>query len=760
MSIRRKVSILAVFTAALVGALGAAGLFVVLSPLFTDAQKFHYLRYLLLGGGAMGSAVTIVVGAVVARSVGSRLRALEKPDHIPLRNDEVDGVAADLNDLRANVKALREKAVSEEQLLSARRYADNIIKSMFDILIVADPDLRIVTVNRAACDLLEYSEIELIGKPLDFVFKQESMTLGPSLRQIMLNTTTHDTEMTYIPASGRQITALVSVSMMRDPAGRPQAVITVGKDITQRKQVENELMEAKSAAEGASRAKSSFLANMSHEIRTPMTAILGYADLLSYPDQSDEQRHQCIQTIRRNSQHLLAIINDILDVSKIEAGKMTVEQIECSPVSILSDVHGLMIGRARDKNLALDVRFVDPVPERILSDPTRLRQILVNLLGNAIKFTNRGGVKLLVGIVPGGYYKSTMIRFDVVDTGVGMTDLQVSALFKPFTQADASTTRRFGGTGLGLTIARRLAQLLGGDINVRSVQGNGSTFTVTIRTGDLAGVRSVERFDAAYINDGANSSSWQGARARLNGRVLLAEDGPDNRTLIRFYLEQAGLQVEMVENGAEAVETALAAQQQGRPFDLILMDMQMPEMDGYEASSRLRAANYTRPIVALTAHAMDGDREKCLASGCDDFATKPIEPQRLLEVICQAAPNVAVAARPAPAPLHAQPAAPSTTSVMMTNPKLAKLVERFVNGLTQRIEAIQQALADEDRKQLRLLAHQLKGAAGGYGYPQLSQLAGSLEANIESEIPAITQCVQVLAEQCREAQSTRTATAG
>ncbi len=397
-----------------------------------------------------------------------------------------------------------------------------------------------------------------------------------------------------------------------------------------------QLEAAKLAAEAATRAKSEFLANMSHEIRTPMTAILGFAENLLDPDLPEEERLAAVHTIQRNGQHLLQLINDILDISKIEAGKLEVEHIICSPIQILADVRSLMQVRADQKGIKLDVDFDGPMPKHIHSDPTRLRQILVNLVGNAIKFTERGGVRIVARFLEhaDGVNGQPTVQFDVIDTGIGMTPEQKAHLFQPFTQADTSTTRRFGGTGLGLMISRRLARMLGGDITVESQPGRGSTFTVTIATGDIDGVEMIN--DPAAELARAASSTDPGVpvkpNRRLNCRVLLAEDGPDNQRLIVHVLKKAGADVTVVENGQQAIEAAMAAQED-QPFDVILMDMQMPVMDGYQATAELRRRGYDRPVIALTAHAMATDRQKCLEAGCDDYATKPIDRRKLIDLV-------------------------------------------------------------------------------------------------------------------------------
>jgi CheY-like chemotaxis protein/anti-sigma regulatory factor (Ser/Thr protein kinase) len=311
---------------------------------------------------------------------------------------------------------------------------------------------------------------------------------------------------------------------------------------------------------------------------------------------------------------------------------MTIEALDCSPGELAREVVELVRPRATAKGLSLALELCEHVPRRIRTDPTRLRQILINLLGNAVKFTERGEVRLRVGRSARG------IEFVVSDTGIGIAPDQLAGLFQPFTQADMSTARRFGGTGLGLAISKRLAAMLGGDLAVESTPGAGSTFRVTIDPGSAS-----ERTDV----DGAGAAETRAPAelcpdARLAGRVLLAEDGPDNQRLIEFVVSQAGALVTVVDNGEAAVRAALDAAAAGTPFDVVLVDIQMPLVDGYQATMRLRAAGYTRPIIALTAHATSGDREQCLAAGCDDYATKPIQRPTLLAVVgryCTPAPD-------------------------------------------------------------------------------------------------------------------------
>jgi len=397
-------------------------------------------------------------------------------------------------------------------------------------------------------------------------------------------------------------------------------------------------------AEAASLAKSEFLANMSHEIRTPMTSILGYTDLLAEDAVSMHAPERCLETIatiRNNANHLLMIINDILDMSKIEAGKMTVEHIETHPTEITEEVVSLMKTRAEGKGIELRVEYEGSIPARITSDPTRLRQIILNLVGNAIKFTEVGSVIIRVSLLSEGE-KQYQLRFAVTDTGIGMTAEQCDAIarFDAFTQADGSTTRKFGGSGLGLRISNSLALMLGGEVEVESEKGVGSTFTVSIDPGDIHGVSMLTSKDIAtqakqVAEEERRPHAKEVGKPLTEVRILLAEDGPDNQRLIAFILKKAGAEVEIAENGRIAVEKVHAATECEQGYDVILMDMQMPELDGYDATRQLRRENYTGAIIALTAHAMAEDRQKCLDAGCDDYATKPLDRPKLIETIQQ-----------------------------------------------------------------------------------------------------------------------------
>jgi signal transduction histidine kinase/ActR/RegA family two-component response regulator len=434
-------------------------------------------------------------------------------------------------------------------------------------------------------------------------------------------------------------------------AGSVADLVALALEAAERRRAESQLRAAKEAAETANRAKSDFPANMSHEIRTPLTAILGFTEVLQNPGLGKAERADAAATIRRNGEHLQQIIGDILDISRIEAGQLKVEHLTCQVARVVAEVQSLMQARALKKGLAFDVDYVGLIPESIETDPTRLRQILINLVGNAIKFTEHGSVRLRISLVDGcsapDIDRESHLRFEVLDTGIGMTPAQLARVFQPFTQADETTTRRFGGTGLGLAISKRLADMLGGTIVVDSEPGKGSTFTVTIASGALPGVRLIQPSESRALAELAAPADRGTATSLAGCRVLLVEDGPDNQRLIAFLLKKIGTTVTVVENGQLAVDAALAGRDRGCPFDVILMDMQMPVMDGYTATRLLRSHGYAYPIVALTAHAMDGDREKCLQVGCDDYATKPIDRRALVATVRRHAGVVAGAGEPA-----------------------------------------------------------------------------------------------------------------
>jgi len=400
------------------------------------------------------------------------------------------------------------------------------------------------------------------------------------------------------------------------------------------------------AAEAANRAKSRFLANMSHEIRTPLGAVLGFSELIRVSDQSEEERQTCIKGIERNGKLLLTLIDDILDLSKIEADRIEAERIECCLPEVMQDVKVVHAVKAAEQGVKLTFKPATKLPLKIFTDPVRLKQILNNIIGNAIKFTNRGEVTVHISFQHSVDQKNGRLIFRVEDTGCGLSSFEAERIFQPFMQADSSTRRRFGGTGLGLVISRNLANILGGDVVLVSSQINvGSIFEVSIDTGDVQFTKDATDLFSLPIGNKLQSEDRSALnRKRLDGiNLLVADDSPDNRVLISRILQLDGAKVDLAEDGLQAVDKAFASY-----FDVILMDIQMPNMDGYEATETLRKRGYTRPVIALTAHAMHDELERCLRAGCNQHISKPVDRNVLVKAILKLTESSKEQARDAP----------------------------------------------------------------------------------------------------------------
>ncbi|HVX86415.1 MAG TPA: ATP-binding protein [Phycisphaerae bacterium] len=499
-------------------------------------------------------------------------------------------------------------------------------------------------------------------------------------------------------------------------------------DLRARRAAEEQLRLARLQAEEANTAKSSFLANMSHELRTPLTSILGYTDLL-LATTDGPTRDRYTVAARRSGEHLLSLINDILDLSKIEAGRLQIETVECRLPDLLADVDSLMRPRATAKQIDFSMTYETPVPERLLTDPTRLRQILINLLSNAVKFTERGSVRLALRYELG--MANSHLVVDVIDTGIGMTGDQVRDLFEPFAQADISTTRKYGGTGLGLSISRRLARMLGGELTANSIQGQGSTFRLTLPVSTAGDTAITPAGDLPRTL----ATPAPAPVVHLALRLLLAEDGPENREVLSLQLERAGCAVATVPDGKAAMEAALAAVKEGHPYDVVLMDMQMPVMDGYTATSRLRAAGYAGKIVALTAHAMREDREKCLQAGCDEYAPKPVDIPALLGLLAEVTGSAGLAQEASSSAETPAAGASAGAPAPVDDPVLRDLTARFLDSLPEKIAAMQSSLDGGRLEEVAAHAHRLAGAGGSYGFPAITDAARKLESAALARAP-------------------------
>ncbi len=506
-------------------------------------------------------------------------------------------------------------------------------------------------------------------------------------------------------------------------------------EITQRRNAEEQARAAeveKRAAEASNKAKSAFLANMSHEIRTPLTAIIGFSESLLDSDQSMSERVDSINTIIRSGRHLLHVINEILDLSKIEADKLVTESLITPLNNIVNDVRSLVVQQALQKELEFSIKSDFPLPETIQTDVVRLKQILINLCSNAIKFTDSGSVTMKISC---DRQKQT-ISFEVCDTGIGISEEELGRLFEAFSQADSSTTRQYGGTGLGLHLSRMLAKKLGGEITVESTKGEGSCFTATIDTGDLSAVNWVHSLGSESTQVVVHKSGDRD----YTGQVLLVEDNVDNQRLISMRIKSLGAQVELAENGQVAVEKCT-----DKNYDLVLMDMQMPVMDGLEATATLRQQGYNGPIIALTANVLSEDVEKCLQAGCDNYLAKPIDVEKFTSVVSRYL---------VPVIESDEEISPIKSDLLETEPYLTDLVHAYVNKLPMVLGDLRVAFNEKDWLSLKKQAHNLKATGGSHGYMGLSKIAAIMEFDLaKQDYVAVQQRLDTLDKmrQCIEA---------
>ena len=525
----------------------------------------------------------------------------------------------------------------------SRSQLEQLIEGAKQVAIIATDRFGLITIfNQAAERLSGWNATDLRQKrDASCLFDRDELneivpsasgsTTFATLATLANDQRAHERDWTWKRPDGGQRRINLAANPWRDSNGDLVGYLFVAVDVTERESAMRALDHARKIADRANNMKSSFLANVSHEIRTPMTAILGFSDLLVESKTNELERIEFAQIIRKNGEHLLAVLNDILDISKIEAGRLRIEMLEVRLPEIVDEVIQLMRLRAKDNSLELTVIYESDETNRLVRmDPLRVRQILVNLIGNAIKFTMRGSVTVLLRAHV--EENSLVAEIEVRDTGIGISAEQIQVLFQSFEQGDSSTARRFGGTGLGLAISQRLARMLDGEIIVRSTVDKGSSFTFCFQA-PLA---------TNYIEASTAGSEIEHAVIRLDGRrVLLVDDSIDNQKLVSTLLLRAGAEVEIAPHGRAAIEAIALGRSLGgsqREFDVILLDMQMPELDGYATARELRASGYLGRIVALTGNAAEDDRGRCIAAGCDDYSVKPVVREKLL-AICAPHPH-------------------------------------------------------------------------------------------------------------------------
>ena len=622
------------------------------------------------------------------------------------------------------------------------------LDSLAEGLLVIDQKRNIVLANEAFVRLVGRTNEELTGKQaasvpwLDASGVSLATSEQPWERALEKGEVQLGTVLSLHGNDARRRIFIVNCSPVLGSAGHPGGVLISLEDITLLEENKVELQDARDEARAATKAKSEFLANMSHEIRTPMNAILGFTELLKRGyGKSERESSRYLDTIHRSGKHLLELINDILDLSKVEAGHLEIESLPCAPHAVASQAMSELTVKAAEKGVALTLEARGLLPETVLSDNARLRQILLNLLSNAVKFTAAGSVKVVLSCEK----ENELYLMEVRDSGIGIAADRLELMFEAFVQEDASITRRFGGTGLGLAISRKFARAMGGDLTASSQTGAGSVMYLSFKTGSLANVAMLPLDQMQH--DAECDPVLQGLQWAIpSSRILVVDDGAENRELLSLVLAEQGLWVEEAANGQEALDKVETG-----TFDLILMDMQMPVLDGFAATSTLRRRGVTTPIVALTANAMKGFEQKILEIGCTAYVTKPIEIDVLLDRVANLLGGSRLTATPdgsKPIDERVRTAIPTQAVVsrLATNPRLSPIVAKFPARLSERMALAELACGRGEFTEVSAFGHWLAGAAGTMGYDDFYEPARRIE---QLAIDADLQGVRMLISRIR-----------
>ena len=660
---------------------------------------------------------------------------------------------------------ITERKLAGDALLQSERNYRELIEYARTVILRWDMNGEITYINDFGEQCFGYKRAELFGRPLVGTIVPETDSAGRNLRQMIENILRspadyHEIENENMTRDGRRIWMHWSNAAVCEKNGALVEILSIGSDVTERKEAEEKLYETHQYLEKAvqrsgeladeaaraNAAKSEFLANMSHELRTPMNGVIAMAGLLSSTVMSGEQRNY-VGVIRKSGKQLMSIINDILDYSKIEARRMGVEEVPFNLHEIMDELIPILQAGADEKGLFLSCRIEPDVPAVLRGDPARLRQVLLNLSNNAVKFTEKGGVALGISVESKEEQQLTL-RFTVTDTGIGIADNQLPLIFEPFTQADSSTTRRFGGTGLGLSISRQLVGLMGGKLEVASREGEGSAFSFTARFTQIpageTGLLAEDRINELI----KQSVSYSEHRRKY--KILVVEDNPINQRVAGALLEKAGFRYTLVENGYDALQCL-----ESEPFDLVLMDCQMPGLDGYETTMLIRSANVAvirndMPIIAMTANAMKGDREKCLEAGMDDYISKPIELTLLVPLLEKwlphdekygqsiEKPEVEIEASPVPAKAVNVPDLPVFNEADYLRRNLddrilaQDVLNIFVRSTPGYLAVLNDLMETGDGAGVRKQAHAIKGACSTVGAEQMRETALQLEQSAKN----------------------------
>ena len=624
--------------------------------------------------------------------------------------------------LNGTLADITEQHQAAEKIRDSLQFVDALFDAIPIPISLKDTGGRFLRINTAFRHFYELEAEDTLGRTVAELFdlKEDSVHLASERR--VIESGLIQTYETGFPDGRRQADHLVSKAALLAADGSVRGVIATTVDISAQKAAMRAMVQAKDAAESASRAKSDFLANMSHEIRTPMNSVIGMAHLALGTELDARQRDYLLK-ILISGEHLLGLINDILDFSKIEAGKLTLEAAEFDLGTVLDGVLAQVMEKAAAKGVALSGELEAAVPRRLRGDALRLSQVLLNLAGNAVKFTACGAVSVHASLVEEDA-AACRLHFEVCDSGIGLSAAEIAGLFQPFHQADTSTTREFGGTGLGLAISKRLVEQMGGDIGVDSKPGQGSRFWFVVRMDkELAPAR-------PSVPDGAAPQRAQ-APALAGAAILLVEDNLFNQQVGAEYLRVAGVRVQIAANGVEALAMLAST-----PFDGVLMDVQMPLMDGLEATRRIRAdpALAHLPVVAMTANASAQDRERCLAAGMNEFITKPVSPDKLYRTLAAVLGRTCAPATPAAtvSPAPPAPAALIDLGVLATNLNhdaelVGRFAYRFIELAREGLREADTALARQDLGQLAALGHRHKSGARAVGAVAFADAWQSLE---------------------------------